>query len=412
MDWSLPLILIAALIASCAVLAARAQRLSVEAARAGAELRQLRLDRAAALELARAAEAELDAVADTTSDPLFIVDAARLLTYANSAAQRLCAGRCATGRSLIEAARSYELDAIAQEVIDLAEDVPREVTLGGRLFRIQARALEQAGRRAGALLLLRDVSELQRLGRARRDFVANISHELRTPLTAIRLLVDTLRAGGLDDAARRDALLDQIGSQVDTLTQLAREMYDLSLIESGRVPMRMVSTPLAALVDEVMARLAPQARRAGLTLDNRIDAGVMALIDPEQMRRVLTNLLHNAIKFTPKGGVTVSVAAGREAPEDGALDEADAGRLTVAVSDTGVGIPADALPRIFERFYKVDRVRGQGGTGLGLAIAKHIVEAHGGRIWVESAEGAGATFYFTVPAAEPGRPPATASGSS
>jgi two-component system phosphate regulon sensor histidine kinase PhoR len=407
MDWSLSLTLIVVLTVVCAFLAMRARRLSAESARANAELRQLRLDHASVLEQARGIEADLEAIADTTSDPLFFVDAARLLTYANLAAQRLCAGRCAMGRSLIEAARSYELDAVAQEVIDQAEDVPREIILGGRLFRIQARALGQAGRRAGALLLLRDVSELQRLGRARRDFVANISHELRTPLTAIRLLVDTLRAGGLDDSARRDALLDQIGSQVDTLTQLAREMYDLSLIESGRVPMRMVSTPLAALVDEVIARLAPQAKRAGLALDNRIGDDVRALIDPEQIRRVLTNLLHNAIKFTPKGGVTVSVVSDPETPEapppgpgGDASDDADAGRLTVAVSDTGVGIPAEALPRIFERFYKVDRVRGQGGTGLGLAIAKHIVEAHGGRIWVESAEGVGAVFYFTVPAVE------------
>jgi two-component system phosphate regulon sensor histidine kinase PhoR len=166
--------------------------------------------------------------------------------------------------------------------------------------------------------------------------------------------------------------------------------------------MRMVPTDMAELVDSVITRLAPQAERAGLALTNRVESGVVALVDPEQIRRVLSNLLHNAIKFTPRGSVTVWVSnapplqtalAGGEPGE--AASEAD--HITLAVQDTGVGIPADALPRIFERFYKVDRVRGQGGTGLGLSIARHIVEAHGGRLWVESQEGVGTTFYFTVP---------------
>jgi two-component system phosphate regulon sensor histidine kinase PhoR len=217
-------------------------------------------------------------------------------------------------------------------------------------------------------------------------------------LTAIRLLADTLRISGDLDADRRARHLDQISIQVDALTQLAQEMYDLSQIESGQVPMRMVRAPLHDLAARVMERITPQAERAGTVLANEIGEDVYALVDPIQISRVLTNLLHNAIKFTSNGRISVYTVPGSP-PDPGIGSPAGAADdyLTVAVRDTGVGISKSDLPRIFERFYKVNRARGQGGTGLGLAIAKHIVEAHGGRIWVESVEGSGATFFFTVP---------------
>ncbi len=403
----LSLIVIAALAGLCVVLGLRAWALAAEAFAAGMAERELRAAQAELRRQAVHALAARDAIANTTIDPILFVGAGHIVTWCINAAQRLFGCACAPGRSLIEITRSYELDAIAEEALNNAYELPRELSLGGRQFRVRAGALdlENNGRESAreVVLLLYDVGELQRLGRARRDFVANISHELRTPLTAIRLLVDTLRQSPANgDEAERGQLLDQISQQVDSLTQLTQELYDLSLIESGRVPMRMVPTDMAELVDSVITRLAPQAERAGLALTNRVEPGVIALVDPEQIRRVLSNLLHNAIKFTPRGSVTVWVSdatppqtalPGSE-PAD-AAGEAD--HITLAVQDTGVGIPADALPRIFERFYKVDRVRGQGGTGLGLSIARHIVEAHGGRLWVESREGAGTTFYFTVP---------------
>lgn len=403
----LALIVIVALAGLCVILAWRARALAAEAFAAGTAERELRAAQTALRRQAVYARAGRDAIASTTIDPILFVDAGHIVTYHNNAAQRLFGSACAPGRSLIEVTRSYELDAIADEALKDAYELPRELSLGGRQFRVRAGALEveiaaqQPAREI--VLLLYDVGELQRLGRARRDFVANISHELRTPLTAIRLLVDTLRQKpGQGDEAERSRLLDQISHQVDSLTQLTQELYDLSLIESGRVPMRMVPTDMAELVDSVITRLAPQAERAGLTLTNQVARGTVALVDPEQIRRVLSNLVHNAIKFTPRGGVTVWLSDAtppqRMLP-GGDLDEAanEADHITLAVQDTGVGIPADALPRIFERFYKVDRVRGQGGTGLGLSIARHIVEAHGGRLWVESQEGVGTTFYFTVP---------------
>jgi two-component system phosphate regulon sensor histidine kinase PhoR len=330
-------------------------------------------------------------------DPVFFVDAERHITYCNSAARRLSKGEAEPGRSLMEAVRSYELDSIVEETLNDKHELPREITIHERLFHTRAAVSSYNSARTGAVVILRDVSELQRLGRARRDFVANISHELRTPLTAIRLLVDTLQANSSVDAEQHAKLLDQISTQADALTQLAQEMYDLSQMESGQIPMRMVRTPLRALASDVLERLAPQAERAGTTLVNEIDADVIALVDPEQVRRVFTNLLHNAIKFAPQGRVTVCVAQNTPPPaaNGGPAEQEDF--ITVAVSDNGMGIARADLSRIFERFYKANRARGQGGTGLGLAIAKHIIEAHGGRIWVESIEGQGATFYFTVP---------------
>lgn len=322
------------------------------------------------------------ALASAIPDAFVILDADRRVLFASPATAQVWPAPAAPGALLIELSRSYELDAIAGEALAGAYTTPREVNLGGRLFRVFA---AQDLKRRAATLILRDVSELERLGRARRDFVANLSHELRTPLTAIKLLIETA-------PAPRAPALEQISAQADALIQISQEMYDLSQIESGRLPMRMVEVNLAELAAGVAQRLAPQAERAGLTLRNEIPASARALADPEQLSRVFSNLAHNAIKFTRAGGVVLFLAdratLKREAPPD---------YLVVAVQDTGAGIPKTEQPRIFERFYKADRARGSAGTGLGLAIVKHIIEAHGGQIWVESAEGKGATFYFSVP---------------
>ena len=340
---------------------------------------------------------------ETLIDPVILVDSRHMIQDCNYAARQLTKDTALPGRSLMEATRSYELDNLVDEILNDVNDLPREVTIQEHLFRVRLSALTDGDTKTGVLMILRDVSELQRLGRARRDFVANISHELRTPLTAIRLLVDTMRMTSNDDFASRIRLYDQVSSQVDALTQLAQEMYDLSLIESGQVPMRMVRASMHDLTDQAIVRLGPQAERSGIVLDNKIGADVIALVDVDQIRRVLTNLLHNAIKFTP-GGVIVVQSVTNPLPPVQPSDvqgkqyvQSPDDLLAISIQDNGSGIATTDLPRIFERFYKVNRARGKSGTGLGLAIAKHIVEAHGGRIWVESMEGRGATFFFTVP---------------
>jgi len=338
-----------------------------------------------------------DMLAEAVLDPVVFVDSDRHVTHANAMAARL---GCVVGQSLIEATRSFELDSLAGEAIANKSELPREFMLHNRLYRAQAAHLNK-----GAVLVLRDISELQRLGRARRDFVANISHELRTPLTAMRLLLDTFRADKNSVTPAQERLLAQMNDQTDSLTQLVQELSELTQIESGQMPMRMVRASLHEVAQTAITRLQPQAERAGLALTNEIGNDTKGLCDPEQMRRVLSNLVQNAIKFTASGSITIFVRTDSDADtllrvlrdDPSAPDLTSEDVLIVGVRDTGVGIPKEELPRIFERFYKVDRARGQAGTGLGLAIAKHIVEAHGGRIWAESQLGKGTTFYFTVP---------------
>jgi two-component system phosphate regulon sensor histidine kinase PhoR len=345
-----------------------------------------------------AASTERDALIQTVADPVIFVDGARRIAAMNAPARRLC--NADIGVSLIEATRSFELDALAGDAMRGESELPREFILNNRLYRAQASQVEK-----GALLVLHDVSELQRLGRARRDFIANISHELRTPLTALRLLIDTFRLSHTDMPPAQGRLLSQMNDQTESLTQLVQELSDLTQIESGQMPMRMVRASLHDVAHTTLTRLQPQAERAGLTLVNKIPEDASGLFDPEQIRRVLSNLLHNAIKFTAQGSVTVFLCDGDAAsqalaklpfdPSAPAVNLEDV--IVLGVRDSGAGIPKEELPRIFERFYKVDRARGHAGTGLGLAIAKHIVEAHAGRIWVESALGKGTTFYFTLP---------------
>jgi two-component system phosphate regulon sensor histidine kinase PhoR len=345
-----------------------------------------------------AASLERDALIQTVLDPVIFVDNLRRITAMNAPARRLCNGE--PGTSLIEATRSYELDALAGDAINGESELPREFILNSRLYRAHAAPVGK-----GALLVLRDVSELQRLGRARRDFVANISHELRTPLTALRLLIDTFKFSNPDMPPAQQRLIAQMNDQTESLTQLVQELSDLTQIESGQMPMRMVRASLYEVTQMTISLLQPQAERAGLALVNNISAETFGLFDPEQIRRVLSNLLHNAIKFTAQGSVTVFTCKGEEASRALTRLQADPSALEInqedvivmGVRDTGAGIPREELPRIFERFYKVDRSRGRAGTGLGLAIAKHIIEAHGGRIWAESTLGKGTTFFFTLP---------------
>ncbi|NPV09176.1 MAG: PAS domain-containing protein [Anaerolineae bacterium] len=241
---------------------------------------------------------------------------------------------------------------------------------------------------SGEMLLLQDLTQVRRLESVRRDFISNISHELRTPLASLKALVDTLQDGALEDPTAARNFLQRMEIEVDSLTQMVQELLELSRIESGQVPIRLAPVLVAELLAGPLEHLQPQAERARLEVAvNLVPDGLTVLADQERTRQVITNLVHNAIKFTPPGG-RISVSAIRAGDE-----------VVIAVADTGIGIPEKDLPRIFERFYKADRARASGGTGLGLAIAKHIVQAHGGRIWVKSQEGAGSTFYFTLPAA-------------
>ena len=246
---------------------------------------------------------------------------------------------------------------------------------------------------SGVWLVLEDVSELRRLQQIRAEFIENLSHELRTPLTTVSLLAETLTreadaAGDAIPAKMRDRIA-KIEVETGHLVQMVNELLDLSRIETGVGPILLDDVDLARIATATLERLHLFAERQGVTLIVDVPEPVpMVRGDEARLGQVLVNLLHNAVKFSPDGGtVTVTVRAyGSD--------------VLTSVADQGVGIPQAAQARIFERFYKVDRarVRGEaGGTGLGLAIARHVIEQHGGRIWVESEEGAGSTFSFALP---------------
>jgi two-component system phosphate regulon sensor histidine kinase PhoR len=313
----------------------------------------------------------------------------------------------AIGQSLIRLTHSHRLHQALQAALDQRANPDRpgqpgeaqtlEVEMDGRtLTAVVTPVPSSAGGDTNGLVVLHDVTELRRLERARRDFVANISHELRTPLASIKLLVETLNTAIHEDPQAAQDFLRRIDIELDGLTQLVRELLELSRIESGHVRLERRLVPAGELVHEAAGRLRAQAERAGLVLGVQApgpgEPPLLVYADAERIEQVLVNLLHNAIKFTPPGGqIVLRAEAGP-----------DAGEVVFSVADTGIGIPPEDLPRIFERFYKVDKARTgtrdrDGGTGLGLSIARHIVQAHGGRIWAESTPGIGSTFYFTLP---------------
>lgn len=314
---------------------------------------------------------------------LFLIDHARTVLWLNEAARLLCVGEFELPIPLSKALRSYEILDLVDRALTSADHFDREFMRDGRVFYADARqVLDQP---AVVAVLVRDVTEAQRLGRAQREFVANISHDLRTPIAAIQLMVETLISGAADNPKRRGQLLAGIAEQTASLQQLAQEVLDLSLIESGRMPLRLIEIGVAELIEPIIQRLQPQAEMKNLDLAAGYDPTLQVLADPDSTRRVLQNLLHNAIKFTPEGG---KIEVGAAAQDDDVL---------FWVRDTGAGVAPDQLERIFERFHKLDRTRGEEGVGLGLAIAQHIVRGHGGRIWAESQPGQGATFFFTLP---------------
>jgi two-component system phosphate regulon sensor histidine kinase PhoR len=349
------------------------------------------------------------------ADGIVIVSPDLRVTRVNPAALRLLGRRddAVEGRSLAEVVRDHELAGVVtaaladgsthMATVRLTAGRPALALATGEDGREEARTVRATGialapspgteQRAG-LLVLQDVTELRRADAIRRDFVGNVSHELRTPLASLKALVETLEEGGIDDTGAAREFLAQMHVEVDSLSELVQELLELTRIESGQVELRREPTSAAGLLKDTARRMRRQAERAAVELSVDAPDGLPRVwADPALLERVLLNLVHNAIKFTPQGGrVTLSAAT-----------HAEGVRLMVA--DTGVGVAAEDLDRIFERFYKTDRSRATTGTGLGLAIAKHIVQAHGGRIWAESGgEGLGAAVSFTLPVTGDGEP--------
>ncbi|HEV7678398.1 MAG TPA: ATP-binding protein [Candidatus Dormibacteraeota bacterium] len=331
------------------------------------------------------------ALCDRLDDPVLVVSPQRRVLWLNAAARDLFGTPVdAVGRPLAEVAADYRIALLVTTAFDRQVEVGDELTdvLGARTVVARAIPIASEGHRHVAVVL-RDQTRLRQLETVRRDFVANVSHELRTPVTAIHLLVETLQNGALGEPEAAARFVDRIGLEVAHLRQMVDELLELSLMEAGERPLRPAPVAVAELV-HAADRLRPLAEERGVDLRFDVEEGTPPIVgDASRLALVVRNLVHNAIKFTPRGG-TVTVRAARQ----------DAGSVALEVADSGVGITADALPRIFERFYKADRSRQRDGdgAGLGLAIARHTVEAHGGRIDVASEAGHGTTFTVVLPA--------------
>jgi signal transduction histidine kinase len=328
----------------------------------------------------------LETILASMSDGVVAVDRHGTLILANRAAGDLLA----PGRHGDAAARpGPRLRALLAEAAARGQPVTGELPpaeVGNRLVEVHCAPLPGDGGPGGAVAVLRDVTELRRLERLRRELTANVSHELRTPLTSIKGFAETLLGGAMRDEATGRRFLEIIDKEANRLVKLVDDLLDLSRLEDKRISLQLGPVEVGALVDETLTRLRPLAGARTFELRAPPEE-VVALADRDRLSQVLTNLLDNAIKFTPDGGrITIAWRC-------------TDGEVEISVSDSGPGIAEEDLPRIFERFYKADRARPAhpGGSGLGLAITKHIVEAHGGRIAVASAPGGGTTFTVTLP---------------
>jgi two-component system phosphate regulon sensor histidine kinase PhoR len=310
------------------------------------------------------------------------------VTAANETAHRLLGRRdgAMIGRSALEAFTDHRVEEIVRIALETGSAVGELTARTSDAPTILARARRTPS--GDAWFVMEDVSELRRLQRIRSEFIDNLGHELRTPLTTVSLLAETLAAEASSLPPRVAERVTKIEVETGHLVQMVNELLDLSRIESGTAGLVVADVDLGRLAASTADRIRHFAERQGVAVAIDVPAAVpLVRGDAERLGQALLNLLHNAVKFSPTG----SVVTVRVAPTES--------RVIVAVEDHGQGIPRLALPRVFERFYKVDRARSRvaGGTGLGLSIARHIVEAHGGQIWAESEEGSGSTFSFAIP---------------
>lgn len=334
--------------------------------------------------------ARFSAVLSAMEDGLLAVDHKGIVLLANDALSRSHNLTGATGTHYLEVFRQAEIGALIDEVLTSGERRTAEIDLAGsgRSFVLVGVPFPASpGEAHGAVITFNDVSERRRVDRIRRDFVANASHELRTPLTSIRGFVEALEDGGLEDEENAKRFLSRIRANADRMASLVNDLLELSRLESGTRPPSLEAVDCGVVASDVVASFAEVASRKSIALDSEQTPAPAVRGDPDRLRRILEHLVDNALKYTPPGGrVRVRVA-----PEGQGV--------VVAVEDTGPGISPEHLPRLFERFYRVDTARSRelGGTGLGLSIVKHLAESMGASVSVASEPGKGSRFETHLP---------------
>ena len=341
-------------------------------------------------------EGRIRGILDSMVEGVVAVDQDMRIQTANPAAEKMfdIALSNAKGRFFLEVVQNSDIAGLVAEVQKREVVLSRELNLFlpfQRILRVNASPISESGKPGGCLLVIHDVTKMRELETMRRDFVANVSHELKTPLTSIKGFVETLLEGALEDKDNSRKFLKIIQDHTDRLNNLINDLLDLSSIESEKITLKKEDFDFRLLLEEVINGFSSQVKKRRLQIINELSAPLVVRADRNRIEQVVTNLLDNSIKFNRENG-TIRVYS---------QDTVDL--IRVWVEDTGAGIPAKDIPMIFERFYRVDKARSRelGGTGLGLSIVKHIAELHGGSVGVESIEGLGSKFWFTIPKLNP-----------
>jgi two-component system phosphate regulon sensor histidine kinase PhoR len=337
----------------------------------------------------------LQAVFTSMRDAVIALGSSGRIALINPGAERLfhVEAKEVEGRTVLEVIRHRQLSRAMQQALGGAQPITFEfetIDVPPRHLQAEVAPVRTvAGKLSGAVAVLHDVTQLRQLERIRSEFVANVSHELRTPITSIKGFLETLLDGAMHEPEVCERFLSILASETERLARLVDDLLELSRLEKDEAPMTLETLNLQAEATQALELVAPMAQEQGLTLALQVPASLQVKADASQLRQALLNLLDNAIKYTPQGGRVWIEGS----------DVAEDGLVTISVCDTGQGIPSRHVPRLFERFYRVDKARSRamGGTGLGLSIVRHIVEQHGGQIHVESKMGHGSRFTIALP---------------
>ncbi len=339
-------------------------------------------------------ESQLESVLANMINGIVMIDRAGRIVLMNRRAEEVLgfSAHELVGRHYAEAKQQYELSQMIQDGMDRKMPLREEITFyfpEERLLELNVVPIHSGDKDfSGILLVLQDVSAIRRLERMRSEFVANVSHELKTPIAAVKGFAETLLSGAVKDEETSNSFLQIIFDESDRLNRLIGDILELSKIESRRVPLMFSPVEIDTFVSKTLTLLESEAASKGIQLKRNIEEGLFVEADEDRLRQIMMNLLSNGINYTPEGGrVSISISS---------IDE---DHIRIEISDSGIGIPKKDLPRIFERFYRVDKARSRssGGTGLGLSIVKHLVELHKGTITVSSTVGVGTTFTLELP---------------
>ncbi|MDP3787142.1 MAG: ATP-binding protein [Candidatus Omnitrophota bacterium] len=335
---------------------------------------------------------QLAAIFNSMIEGVIVVDKAGRIVSINPTIEKIfgVSKKDTEGRLFLEAIRNNDMAELINDILKKGEPSSKEISLVlpvRRIFQLNATPFFDNQIVNGCLAVIHDITEIRRLETMRSDFVANVSHELKTPLTSIKGFVETLLESALDDKENNRNFLKIIQDHTERLNVLVTDLLILSHLESKEITLERRDFNLRQLADEVMMGFDSQLKKKGIEAKNELAADLSVKADRERIGQVFTNFLDNAIKFNREGGSI------------GIYNQESGGKVKITVEDSGIGIPEKDVPRIFERFYRVDKAHSRelGGTGLGLSIVKHIIELHNGNIGVESTEGLGSKFWFTLP---------------